>query len=130
MSAGEKATVFVWWAASGTCRVNVVAPMRPVISAVTAAPVSLRARIFTVRSAEASDGTASRVTTCASRSATGPPRRTTTSRTMPMFRSAGGWSQSIQPMVRFLFGSLGCTRKATVLVPGLISEVTSSSWCG
>ncbi len=46
-----------------------------------------------------------------------------------MFSSGGGWSQSIQPMVRFLFGSFGRMRKATVFVPERTSEVTSNSCC-
>lgn len=127
-SAGEKVTVFVSWAASGTLRVKCVPPTLPEISAVTGAPESLRAWVFTVRSAVASEGTARSVTTCASRSATGPPLRTRTSRTSPMFRSGGGWSQSSQPIVRSWSGSLGRTRRATVLVPDLTSEVMSSSW--
>lgn len=128
MSVGEKVTVFVSCAARETVLLKEASgPMLPDTVAVTGAFVSLRARALTVRSAEASEGTASSVTTCASRSATGPPRRTRTSRTMPMFWSGGGWSQSNQPMVRFLVGTLGRMRKATVFVPDRTSEVMSSS---
>ncbi len=127
VSAGEKVTVFVSCAASETVVRNSVPSTLPPTSAVTGASVALLARALTVRSAVASDGTASFVTTCASRSATGPPLRTRTSRTTPMFWSGGGWIQSIQPMVRSSSGSLGRTRKATVLVPDLTSEVMSSS---
>lgn len=122
-----KVTDFVSCAASVTSWLNETCPTVPETVAVTGAAESLRACALTVRSADESDGSASAVTTCASRSATGPPRLTVTSRTMPMFRSGGGCNQSIQPIVRSLSGLLGWIRKATVFVPDLTKSVTSSS---
>ncbi len=104
--------------------------MAAVTVAVAASRESLRTRAFTVSSAgpDPGDGTSRPVTTWASCSETGPRRRTRTSRTMPMLASGGGCSQSSQPSVRCLRGSLGWIRKATVLVPARTRSVMSSSW--
>ena len=100
-----KVTVFFSFAASETVWLMARPATVPDTVAETATEESLRTSAFTVRSAWVSDGRL--VTTWPPRRATGPLRRTSTSRTMPMFWSGGVCAQSIQPMDRSLFGSLG-----------------------
>src|SRR2546430_7213702 len=129
-SGTAKLSVFVWFAARSTAWLTGAPAAVPATVACTAADVSLRTSVFTVRSAWFNAGTASFVSTCVLRSATLAERRTTTSRRMPRLWSGVVCTQSIQPIVRFLFGSFGYTLNATLLVPACSAEVRSSSKCG
>src|SRR5256886_10092924 len=129
-SGTAKLSVFVWFAARSTAGLAGRPGAVPGAVACAAGDVSVRTSVFTVRSAWFNAGTASCVSTCVLRSATLAERRTTTARTMPMLWSGGVCTQSIQPIVRFLFGSFGYTLNATLLVPACSAEVRSSSKCG
>src|SRR2546421_7001933 len=100
-------SVLVWFAVRSTAWLTGKPATVPATVAWTAEPELLRTSVFTVRSAWFSAGTASLVSTWLLRRDTAPSRRTRTSRTMPMFLSGGVCTQSIQPIVRFLLGSLG-----------------------
>ncbi|OAP25587.1 hypothetical protein A4R44_03972 [Amycolatopsis sp. M39] len=102
-----KVTVFFSCAARETSWLTGLPATVPDTVVRTGASESLRTSAFAVRSAWSSAGTFSFVTTCAPRSATGPLCRTTISRASPMFWSGGVCAQSIQPIDRSLFGSLG-----------------------
>src|SRR5579859_3881351 len=100
-------------------------PMAPATSAVCELPVSLWASTLTVTPALPRPGSETEVRTWALVRVTGPERRRTTSRKMPMLWSGGVWAQSIQPMVRSLLGLLGKTRIASELFPGRTRPLTS-----
>src|SRR6266536_1805302 len=123
-------SVLVWCATRSTGWLTAIPATVPDRVTCTAPAESLRTLVLTVRLAWLSEGTVSWVSTWVSRRARLALRCTTTSRTMPMLRSGGVCTQSIQPVVRFLLGSFGYTLKATELVPACSCPVTSNSWRG